>query len=149
MSSLTTLFLVLFFNDLTLSLNYEADATSCWKIQILSAENRRMTCVSFIIAASKHFEKCNDQRAVSNRYRLFLACFSVVSFIEKKRDELKKYSFIVIQSSSSRKMNLNRSWRDSFFSVAFMNAEVIARREVFSNGTLFSTESSSSEISSE
>ena len=65
--------------------------------------------MSFVIAASKHFEKCNDQRVVSNRYRFFLACFSVVNFIEEKRDELKKYSFIVIQSSSSRKMNLNRS----------------------------------------
>ena len=65
--------------------------------------------MSFAIVASKHFEKCNDQRVVSNRYRFSFACFSIVSFIEEKKDKLKKYSFIVIQSSSLRKMNLNRS----------------------------------------
>lgn len=76
---------------------------------MLFAGNRRMTCVPFVIVASKHSERCNDQRVVSNRYRLSLACFSVVSSIEEERDKSKKYSFIVIQSSPSRKMNLNRS----------------------------------------
>lgn len=109
MSSLATLFLVLSLNDLALSPNWEADAASCWDIQILPVGNRRMTCVPFAIAASKHFEGCNDQRVVSNRYRPSLACFFVVSFIEEKRDGSKKYSFIVIQSSLLRKMNLNRS----------------------------------------
>jgi len=55
-----------------------------------------MTYVSFVIVALKHFEGCNDQRVVSNRYRLFLAYFFVVSFIEEERDKLKKYFFIVI-----------------------------------------------------
>ncbi len=55
-----------------------------------------MTCVPFVIVASKHFEECNDQRVVSNRYRFSFACFSVVSFIKEERDKSKKYSFIVI-----------------------------------------------------
>ena len=109
MSSLTTFFLKLFSNDLILLFNWKADATSCWNIQLFSTKNKRMTCVSFVIKTSKHFEKCNNQRVVSNKHRFSFAYFSVVSFTKEKRNKSKKYFFIVIQSFSSWKMNLNRS----------------------------------------
>ena len=96
MLSLATLFLVLSLNDLTLSPNWEADAASCWDIQILPAGNKRMTYVPFAIAASKYSEGCNNQRAVSNKYRPSFACFSAVSSTEEERNKPKKYSFIVI-----------------------------------------------------
>lgn len=105
-SSMMTLFSMLFLMFSALLLSFEADIENSWSILIFPFRIKSIMFVSSVTTASKHSEGVIDCKFMLNRNHLSLMCFSTTHLIRERSEE--SIDFIFTQLSSSQRMNLIR-----------------------------------------